>query len=100
MDYDLLSLIGFAFIIFTATIVKVKRNDVDVMENMNGIIVHTFSTTLGTSLAISLIFYAIFDEMLFGLSMTHINFGVIISGVFLLSEVLKSFHGKFGKDKH
>ena len=95
MDNNLLSLIVFSFIAFIIVLFKAKRNNVDIIENINDILIYSFSITLGIVLALSLMIYAMFDMIIFDLSETYLHFGIFISGAFLLTKELKSLHDKF-----
>ena len=97
MDNNLLSLIGFSFIVFTIVLFKAKRNNVDVIENINDILIYSFSITLGMVLASSLMIYAMFDKIIFDLSETYLHYGIFISGASLLTKELISLYRKFEK---
>ena len=99
MDYNLLSLIIISIIIFAIVIYKAIKNKIDLVDNLYGILIYSFSMTLGVILPISLMVYAITGKIIYGISIVLLHFSIFISGSFLLMYFIISLHNKFNPVK-
>ena len=98
MDYIILSFILIvALTIFT--IYKAKKNDVNIVKNINGIIFYSLLTSGSIILALALIYYAMTGNMILGLTDDIIRPVIFSSGMTILFIQVFDLKAKFDPEE-
>ena len=92
MYYSVLYFSAISLIILIILIIYAKKSGINI--NIDEFLMQSFLTALVIISSLSMIVYAIWDEIIFELSDLHLRIGILMSGVIILKEGLKSLYNK------
>lgn len=98
MDY-VISILILSTIVFSITIFKAKRYDINIFQNIIEFIIYSFIMASGITFSISLITYALTGTIILGLTNDILRVAVLFCGVISFVYELKKIIEKFDDEK-